>query len=196
MTDHSLWNAQYVASEIELTSFRADNAFVWQHREGNTELRHLLTTYYLQSIDTLNLLPIVHEDGLFGVTTYRCGGQLVSRDLLDSLFEIYFLERHLGISEWRDATILDIGAGYGRLAHRISQALPRLGRVLCVDAIAESTFLCEYYLRFREVDTAQAEVIPLPDVEARMDIDDVTLATNSTASTSARCPRFGGGSIF
>ena len=45
--------------------------------------------------------------------------------------------------------MLDIGAGYGRLAHRMSAAFPQLEDYCCVDAVPESTFLSEYYLRHR-----------------------------------------------
>ena len=80
------------------------------------------------------------EDDYFGNITFDIDGKLVSRDLLDSLVEIYFLDRHLGLASAAPGlTVLDIGAGYGRLAHRILSALPSATRYLCSDAIAEST---------------------------------------------------------
>ena len=60
--------------------------------------------------------------------------------------ELSFLDRVLGISRQPELRILDIGAGYGRLAYRAVSALDNISAYYCVDAIARSTFLCEYYL--------------------------------------------------
>jgi hypothetical protein len=43
-------------------------------------------------------------------------------------------------------------------------ALPNVESYLCVDAVAVSTFLCEYYLRFRGMEP-RAKTVPLSDVE-------------------------------
>jgi hypothetical protein len=77
--------------------------------------------------------------------------------------EILFLNKHLSVLEKNALRVLDIGAGYGRLAHRVSQAVPGLSDYCCVDAVAESSFLCEYYTRFRNV-VPPVRVAPLPDV--------------------------------
>ena len=46
----------------------------------------------------------------------------------------------------------------------MSEALPQLARYDCTDGVAVSTFLCEYYTRFRELfDTVR--VVPLTEVE-------------------------------
>ncbi|HSW51243.1 MAG TPA: putative sugar O-methyltransferase, partial [Bryobacteraceae bacterium] len=79
--------------------------------------------------------------------------------------------------EARGLTILDIGAGYGRLAHRLVSAFPGVGEVLCVDAIPESTFICEYYLRYRGVDS-RARVVEFPDVEEALGARRIDLAVN------------------
>ncbi len=115
-------------------------------------------------IERLGLLERLDEDGLFGVHTFIVDGRRVSRDLLDSALELAFLDRHLGISRPPVQTILDIGAGYGRLAHRAVTAFPETVRYLCTDAIATSTFLCESYLGFRGVaghESSPARVLPL-----------------------------------
>ena len=98
-----------------------------------------------KSIDHLNLLDVLHEDDRFGVEIFNFHGQTVSRDLLDSIIEITFLEKHFGFLNRRDFNVLDIGAGYGRLAHRMATAAPNLGRYFCVDAVPESTFISDYY---------------------------------------------------
>jgi SAM-dependent methyltransferase len=135
----------------------------------------MLTTYYVKTIDTLSLLNILHEDALFGAHVFDFNGKfIVSRDLLDSIVEIYFLERTLGISK-TSYNFLDIGAGYGRFAYRIVSSFPQ-GRVLCVDSVAESTFLCEYYLRFRGVEK-RAETVPLDEIKCMLASNHVDVAT-------------------
>jgi len=166
-------------SAQELRYFRGDNAYVWQLRGPNMDAgAYALATYYAKSIDALGLLGRLVEDDCFGNFTFDIGGTLVSRDLLDSLVEIYFLDRHLGLALAPPGlTVLDIGAGYGRLAHRMLSALPGVGRYLCTDAIAESTFVSEYYLGFRKLDD-RARVIALDEIEAALEAERVDLAVN------------------
>ena len=176
-TDHSTWSDKLVRS-IVLQFFRGDNPYVWQYRDKNTEIKYFLTSYYIQKIDSLRLLRTLQEDDLFGAYTFDFNGELtVSRDLLDSIVEIYFLERSLGIASLSDISILDIGAGYGRLAHRMIAALPNIGKYFCVDAVPESTFLSEYYLSFREVDQ-KATVVPLFEIENILENNAIDLAIN------------------
>jgi len=155
----SLWSSDYIRDQIDLRYFRGDGALVWQRRIAS-ELQYGLTTYYLQRHDRLGLLGRLTEDGLFGAYVYDVDGIVVSRDLLDSILELTFLDDHLGISS-RPISVLDIGAGYGRLAHRASAAFENLSYV-CTDAVAVSTFLAEYYLDFRGADRVQ--VVPLDEV--------------------------------
>jgi hypothetical protein len=170
---HSLWNA--CKEEIDLKSFRADNPYIFQHRDGNAEINYLFTAAYLKSIDALDLFRTLEEDGAFGACVFSSDDTLLSRDLLDSISEIAFLESVLGISRMHHLTVLDIGAGYGRLAHRMSVCLPR-AKILCTDAVAESTFLSEFYLRFRRVSNAQ--VVPLDEIAAVLQHTNVDLAVN------------------
>jgi hypothetical protein len=139
-------------------------------------LSYALTTYYVPSIDTLGLMQTLEEDNSFGVHSFTIGNKLVSRDLLDSISEIYFLEKHLNISTRPDVSVLDIGAGYGRLAHRMTTALPNV-RYFCTDAYATSTFLSEYYLRHRGI-TDRATVLPLDEVEQALDHQPIDIAVN------------------
>jgi putative sugar O-methyltransferase len=175
---HSQWSEQYVSGELDLRFFRGDNAFVWQARDLNTEGKHMLSAHHVRRLDDFGLLRRLKEDGLFGAQVHRFADDVtVSRDLLDSIVQIYFLERHLGISKRPGCVVLDIGAGYGRLAHRMVQALPAVERYICVDAVAEATFVSEYYLRYRGVD-ARAKVVPLHDVETALASQPVHVAVN------------------
>jgi hypothetical protein len=174
---HSVWTQQKIDRGFDLRYFRSGNHYVWQERDINWEMSYLLTAYYVQSIDKLALLRWLQEDDLFGAYTLPFGeGIVLSRDLLESITEIYFLERHLGLTSGRVSTFLDIGAGYGRLAHRITCAISAVRDYACVDAVPESTFLCEYYLSFRDV--SRARVIPLFEVEDFLASHRVEVAVN------------------
>lgn len=131
----------------------------------------------LSRLISSGLLETLEEDDLFGIHTFRIAGRLVSRDLLDSIIEIGFLEDHLHVAAFNDLTILDIGAGYGRLAHRAVTALPNIADYLCTDALAVSTFISEYYLRFRKVED-KARAVPLDQIEAVLQRNDVDIAVN------------------
>jgi len=176
VTTPLVWRQGYVTPN-DLCYFRGDNAYIWQVRDGAAETNYALTAYYVKSIDSLGLLGRLEEDGLFGAHAFAALGRKVSRDLLDSSLEIHFLEHHLGLSARHDLHVLDIGAGYGRLAHRMAHAFPELGSYLCVDAVAPSTFLCEYYLRFRGV-ADKARAIPLDELERALAGRRIDLAVN------------------
>jgi SAM-dependent methyltransferase len=182
---HSVWTSEYTDREVDLQSFRGDVAYVWQMRDLNSEVNYLVTFQYLNALDDLGLMDQTAEDGLFGAHTVNIGGTIVSRDLLDSINEIYFLERALGISNRADFNVLDIGAGYGRLAYRLTDVFPGMGRVYCVDAVPVSTFLCEYYLRFRHADE-RALTIPLDQLEELLAHHRFDLAIN--IHSFSECP--------
>jgi hypothetical protein len=181
---HSQWNAAYVESEVPLQRFRGDCAFIWQERDLNLPSTYLLTYYYLRATGHAELLDRLSEDDLFGVFTVKADGSLISRDRLDSAIEIAFLDRALGISRRGCSHVLDIGSGYGRLAFRLTQAFGNVS-VTCVDAVAESTFLCEYYLGFRGV-SARAQAVSLPDVEAVLAETPIDIAVN--VHSFSECP--------
>ncbi|MEQ4304745.1 putative sugar O-methyltransferase [Plantactinospora sp. B6F1] len=149
------WRRSRRLRDLNLRYFRGDNAYVWQLRQlgDNARLKFFLFARYVSSLDSQKLLDRTGEDGAFGCWTFDFDSlPTSSRDLLDSINEIYFLDRHWGLLSRTDFTVVDIGAGYGRLAHRMVEAVPGLTRYLCVDAIPESTFLSEHYLRYRRVD--------------------------------------------
>jgi hypothetical protein len=168
----SRWSPEFVAQEVDLASFRADNAYVWSSRDAyvgfgarkarvaTQAINYVLSALYARQHDALGVLDSSAEDGLFGAPRFFVDEQLtVSRDLLDSALELDFLERHVAISTRESLGVLDVGAGYGRLAHRLVEAVPQ-ARVWCTDAIPESTFVSEFYLRFRGVDD-RATVVAL-----------------------------------
>lgn len=165
---HSRWTDDVITPWLDFRYFRGDNAYVWQYREGRriSELKYLV---YLQDVlarDTSGLLERLDEDGAFGCWTFEFEGlPRCSRDLLDSVSELLFLDAELGVLAGERRRVLDIGAGYGRMAHRYVTAVPTTTDYCCVDAIPESTFLCEYYLRHRDI-TPPARVVPLTEVDS------------------------------
>jgi hypothetical protein len=183
------WTDRHIRSE-DIAHFRGDNAWVWQLRDKNSNaLGYALTLYFLKSIDRLGLLDKLAEDHSFGNFTFTVGGRLVSRDLLDSISEIYFLDRHLEIGSRVGMRVLDIGAGYGRLAHRMVTALPGIERFLSTDAVAVSTFVSDYYLGFRGVE--RAPVIPLDEIDRTLGENPVELAINVHSFSECRAEAIG-----
>lgn len=171
----SRWTAEFVDEQIDLARFRADNPYVWSTRDawvgGNGAKRrvatrpinYVLSAYYARTVDELDVLDTASDDGLFGSYRLKVDDRLtVSRDLLDSTIEINFLARHCRISQSSAFKLIDVGAGYGRFAHRLLGAFPRAS-VYCVDGVPLSTFLCEYYLRVRGIDS-KATSVPLDEL--------------------------------
>lgn len=163
----SRWNKHAVNGFLDLRYFRGDTMIMWHYREllRPTLLKYLLYAQYVRDRDSQGLLSRLSEDGAFGCWTFRYEGHpLYSRDLLESVNEIGFLERRLGLSRRSTFSVLDIGAGYGRMAHRMTCAYPNLADYFCVDAVAEATFLCDYYLRERGC-TPPARSVPLDELD-------------------------------
>lgn len=163
---HSRWKPEFYESWLDLRYFRGDNAYIWHYREGDelSRLRFFVYLTYVEGLDGGEVLSRLTEDGAFGCFTYDFAGHpRCSRDLLDSACELSFLDRHLSILDASRLRALDIGAGYGRLAHRTSAACKDLADYCCVDAVPHSTFVSEYYLEARQLQPT-ARVVALPDV--------------------------------
>jgi hypothetical protein len=172
----SQWGKSYVQEEIPLRGFRGETGFLWQHRDFNLPTNYLLTYYYLIGQGHRSLLSLLTEDDLFGIYGVKAEDGLLTRDRLDSASEVAFLRSTLPAEDSDSLCVLDIGAGYGRLAHRLTQAFSNCS-VLCADAIPESSFLCEYYLDVREC-APRARMIPLDTIEDVLATERVNLAVN------------------
>ncbi|GAA2668419.1 MULTISPECIES: putative sugar O-methyltransferase [Actinosynnema] len=172
--------------DVDSDAFRADNAYLWQTRHGfagpDPAATYRAIAEHLHRNDHRGLLRHLDEDGAFGaVTTDHPRHGPLSRDRLDSVAELDFLDRIWDLFDRGPLTVLDIGAGYGRLAHRAVQARVPLHRYLCVDAVPESTHLCRRYLRHRRVDHTAVTV----DLDQLQDAlpDRVDLAVNVRSFT-------------
>jgi hypothetical protein len=176
-SSHTQWNSDALKAEIDLMNFRGDNHYVYQTRYSPTLATYYLTAYYARDIDKLDLFGRLKEDGLFGAYTLTFDGDyVISRDLLDSINQANVIARLLRLSANDSFKVLDIGAGYGRLAHRLTQGLPH-AYVTCTDAVPVSTFLSDYYLKFRGL-SSRAEVVPLDHAERALVGERFDLVTN------------------
>jgi SAM-dependent methyltransferase len=184
----SRWHNRAVDSFLDLRWFRGETLFVWHYRElpRISQLKYYVYLRSVQDRDHLGLLERLREDGMFGCWTfsYPRWGE-VSRDLLQSVNEISFLDRVLHISEREKLSVLDIGAGYGRLAHRMATALPNLSDYCCTDAVPEATFLSRWYLDFRGC-SPPARVVRLDMVDADLQPGAFDLAVNM--HSFSECP--------
>jgi SAM-dependent methyltransferase len=183
----SRWSSERIGAFLDLRWFRGETLITWHYREDPRvdELKYFTMLRAVRERDELGLLERLGEDGLFGCWTFSyAGGPRVSRDLIESVNELLFLERELDLSRRDGLRVLDIGAGYGRLAHRMAAAFA-VADYCCVDAVAESTFLSEYYLGFRGV-APPARVVPLHEMDAALEPGAFDLAVNVHAFSE--CP--------
>jgi hypothetical protein len=142
---HTHWSPERQRRGLNLPDYRSDNLYVWQRRIPADAWR--LSWEYVVEHCRPDLVAWLHEDGSHGATTVDLDGRVVSRDLVDSILELDFLAEHIpGFAGAARLRVLDIGAGYGRLADRATTAFPALDW-RCVDAVPISTALCRHHLR-------------------------------------------------
>jgi hypothetical protein len=160
-----------VTDALRLDSFRAHGPYVWQDRHDRDAYRRS----YLDLVDRFERLALTaREDGAFGARCEDVDGKAVSRDLLDSVAEIGFLESFAGPLD--GAEVIDIGAGYGRLGHRVDELAPPTCRIRCVDGVPMSSHICALYLNFRAA--TRAEMVPLDQIEESLARTPASIACN------------------
>lgn len=170
----SRWSALRLEGEIELARFRADSQYLYQTR-GTSAAAYALAADYAARHGKLGVFEAIDEDGAFGAHTLELDGRRVSRDRIDSALEIEALAEWLGPERLAHGRLLDVGAGYGRLAHRLCAWSPD-AEVVATDAVPLSTFLCEYYLGFRGA--GGARVAPLDEAERAIAAGGFDVAVN------------------
>ena len=178
--DASRWSGEAVRDFLDLRYVRGETLITWHYRElpRISALKYFVFARYIRDRDGLGLLDRLSEDGAFGCWTFAYPGYgTYSRDLLESVNELGFLERQLAVSQSTGVRVLDIGAGYGRLAHRFVEAHPETADYCCVDAVPESTFLSDFYLRHRGA-SPPARVVPLDRVTSDLEAGAFDLAVN------------------
>lgn len=170
--EHSMWATW--PDRVSEDLFRRDGDYLAQVSGGATPQRYRNTVDYIRSLPgTFGWWHSLQDDDLFGAVTLDIDGKTITRDLLDSCLEIEFLKRSLDLLRNAELTVLDIGAGYGRFAHRLTQVFPR-AFVYCADAIEKSSHICKRYLEYRGVD--RARVVSMD--EAAEISDRIDLAVN------------------
>jgi putative sugar O-methyltransferase len=180
---HTFWKNW--RKHIDLANFRAEGAYLSQGSDGDAESLYFAQTVYLEAVDQWHLLQSLHEDGLFGCHAFHFPpDRLVSRDLLDSILEITFMRKALRLKQSDELRVLDIGAGYGRLAHRLLATFPN-GHVTNIDAVPESTFLCDFYTRFRGVGD-RSKTLAADEID-KLSGERFDIATN--VHSWSECPR-------
>jgi putative sugar O-methyltransferase len=108
-----------------------------------TALHHVYWSS-LEKRDQFGLLSKIEEPELGQGDTVSVNGRRVSIDLLQSIDEFYRLVEVMGWKRDDKVTVLEIGAGYGRLAHVLLTAMPN-ARYQIFD-LPESLLLSQYYL--------------------------------------------------
>lgn len=174
----SVWTDAYRRRDLRLERFRGDNVFLWQGRTmgANSRTKYYLYARYVSGLDTRGLLGRLREDGRYGCWTQHFETMgTVSVDLLDSINELYFLDRACGLFSLPELAVLDVGAGYGRLARRAVEACPNLRHYICADGIPESTYTCGWYLAATGA-TPAAEAVALDRLADRLSGERIDLA--------------------
>lgn len=157
---NSLWRE--FSDSIDIQNFRGEPGYLSQRWGGMTDDRYLASYDYLRHDETLDSFR--HDMGYgdrpdFGVVAIRSDAAYITRDFIDSCIEIGFLWDILHWSPGDAIRVLDIGAGYGRFAYWLTRVFP-VWSVDCVDAVPISTFLCDFYLKYRGV-KSDTRSIPL-----------------------------------
>ena len=163
-------HANYIRN-IFAMNFRGDNAYVWQCRLGDD--KKIYTEYYkkIKQIDKDSLLQKTKEDGSYGCISFDIENIKISRDLLDSILEIYYLKSVFPNLD--KMNLLEIGAGYGRLCKRFLDCFPN-SNYFITDAIAQSTYFSKIYLGKKNED----KIINLFDVENKIKNLNIDIAVN------------------
>ncbi len=179
----ALWSDDRLSSTTRIRHFRGDNSYVWQVAGDkivhglNPEVVFGLSGYYALRRDRLQLFDLLKEDGAFGCHVYSLeNAYTISRDLIDSILEINYLAEILGVEFVSNSVLVDIGAGYGRLAHRWLTAFES-SRVMLFDAVPLSTFLSEFYMKHRGL-ASRSDVVELPSAETALETGDAKIAAN------------------
>ena len=173
---NGLWTENYLADK-DLLYFRGDNPYVHQRR-GNQQSKfaYILTYFWFKSKYSKELLSFNEEES-FGVFRYIIDNKIISRDLLDSFNEILFLKEHFFNNFDTNVNILEIGAGYGRLAKWLTKNTNYIEHYYCIDAIPESTFISNYYLKhYNQI--KEITVIPIHQRNIMLENKNIRLAVN------------------
>lgn len=126
------WQSKVKAS---LPMFCANPIYVEQLSPSKQEFAQIAQQVFANPIEPDAAL----RDVEFGGVTHRTPSGPATRMWLDANVEIRFIQQHCPVESPR---VLEIGAGYGRLAALYQ---PLCARYVTVDAVPISTQLCRFY---------------------------------------------------
>lgn len=165
---HADWRRHEQEIIKALPNFAVHNMYQAQHQSEEAYARALD-----RAIKGVLALEPTDLDKEYGARCVKIRDGEYTRQFIDSHLEMQFLERHLPMSR---VGVLDIGAGYGRLARFLSKLYVRpvvYPLIYTVDAIPVSTWLCESYCTGTNVET-----LTLKQFEARYTTLDIDLVVN------------------
>lgn len=176
---HSLWDPEFVAAGVSEANFRAHGPYLWQSGVTVESLREAMAA---MASSAREVIPLMEEDGAFGAVVHEIDGQQVSRDVLDSAMELTHFQ---AMTNTPAPAVLDIGSGYGRLAHRASEIWPE-STWLCADGVHKSNEICRYYLSdYRKTENHRiVEATQLPSMQLGQ--IDLAVAVHSLPEMPAR----------
>jgi SAM-dependent methyltransferase len=163
LSELAMWEDWQDIVRRSLPNFCASPIYVQQRSQTQDEFES--AAQYVAELPRKYDLDGKTRDARFGGlvrTTKACGD--VTRMWIDSNVEIDFLQRSLHPTPLSSQRILDIGAGYGRLAVAMA---PLVKSYACVDPVPISTGLCKMYTAQY---TPRAKVWELADFCAAADL--------------------------
>jgi hypothetical protein len=142
LSDVAMWRDWAVKVKQHLQEFAGEAYYLMQDYPREDYDR---VAQYIVEHDCPRDMSLANWDCRYGALAFdtKALGP-ATRAWLDGVIETDYLNRHLpgGLGRQR---IIDIGAGYGRLAGMMTRLYPGL-TYQCIDAVPVSTFLCEFYL--------------------------------------------------
>lgn len=132
----AMWEQWQDRVKLSLPNFCQSPVYVAQ--DVDPQVYEKMATFFADSCPIkLPGKTLGEEYGATVVDTLAFGR--VTRMWMDSMVEVNFLARHLPLPLMH---VLDIGAGYGRLA---ALMWPQVASYTCTDAVPISRFVCEYF---------------------------------------------------
>ncbi len=156
LSELGMWESWQETVKAALPNFAANPIYVEQNSVPEEKYRELAER--VEGFEVVDWEGKI-RDAEFGARIVETGIGPVTRMWLEAQEEINFITRKLGFNV-SDLNVLDIGAGYGRLAVPLSEVAKN---VTCVDAVPISTQICrDYCARF----APSVKVLSLEEFEA------------------------------
>ena len=135
LAELAYWNIWQQCVVEGLPNFAAQGMYVEQESVDPNEVTGVLT-----NLLCFEDLPGMDRDVRYGGRKFYTLIGTVTRMWVDGNVEIDFLRRKL--DDLKSLDVLDIGAGYGRLAVMLA---PLVNSYACVDSVRVSSIICRYY---------------------------------------------------